>query len=73
MIMSTYCSHRETFLYHQNSPFYTAEGAKNSKDTAHTDGSEYTRETPTHTVNTSRCLEATVKGWIGIKSLPHEK
>lgn len=29
-------------------------------------------EQPTHTVNTSRCLEATVKGWIRIKSLLHE-
>lgn len=29
-------------------------------------------ERPTHTVNTSRCLEATVKGWIRIKSLLHE-
>lgn len=45
-----------------------AEGAKTSQDTARTERPER----PTHTVNTSRCLEATVKGWIRIKSLLHE-
>lgn len=55
-----------TSLFPQRAiPLSSADGAKNSQDAAaHTDGSEHTRDTPTHVVNTSQCLcclQATVK------------